>query len=364
MRTDIFCKKLLIVITAVMTANVIVAQEKVSKRVTHDYPLTNAGELQLDSKYGDIKINGWDKNSISITVDITVTHKKLDNAQSLLERISPEFKSMADFVGIRTQIKDKNEGFFAKYLSKANPYDFDRSNVQINYTIYLPANAELDITNKFGDVILDAWSGKLKLEVQHGDIWINKNLNNVDVDLKYGKLKTKNINYGNIRLKNSGLVLTKSKDLRLNSSGSNINIEEITSLELYSSKDEIEIQGVETLSGSLEFTKMQLGSVGHGLDLVMKIADFKVSNINRANAKINISQESSEIALNIKDFSFNLEATLEEGLLRLPKSFINIETKMIDEGKRIREIKATYGKGREGTISITGEKGAIILKEQ
>jgi hypothetical protein len=54
---------------------------------------------------------------------------------------------------------------------------------------------------------------------------------------------------------------------------------------------------------------------------------------------------------------------LEEGLLRLPKTFENIETQMIDKGKKIRDIKATYGNSKEGSISITGEKGAILLKD-
>lgn len=360
---DIHCKKLLMILAMVMITSVIVAQEKVSKRVAQNYQLTNAGQLQIDTKYGDVKIIGWAKNNVSIIADITVTHKKLDNAQSLLGRIKPEFKSMTDFVGIRTQIEDKNEGFFAKYFNKANPFDFDRSNVQINYTIYLPVNAELDITNKFGDVIVDDWSGKLKIGAQHGDIWINKNLNSADIDLRYGKLKAKNINYGSIRLKNGSLDLIKLKDLRLTSSGSDIIIEEIASLELYSSKDEIVIDGVEDLSGSLEFTKMQLDKVEDGIDIEMKITDFKLSNIHSADAKINIHQESSEIVLNIQDFSFDFEATLEEGLLRLPKSFSNVETNMLDEGKRIREVKATYGKDRQGSITITGEKGVILLKE-
>ncbi len=363
MKMDILYKKLSMILAAAMISGIIMAQEKVSKRVTQNYQLTNAGELQIDTKYGNVKINGWEKNNISITVDITVTHKKLENAQSLLSRIKPEFKTMSNFVGIISRIEDKNEGFFAKYFSKANPFDFDRSNVQINYTIYLPMNAELDITNKFGDVVLDDWSGKLKVDAQHGDIWISKNLNNADIDLKYGKLKAKNINYGSIRLKNGSIGLTKSTDLRLTSSGSDINIKEIASLELYSSKDEINIEEVGNVSGSLEFTKMQLDNLDDGMDLVMKISDFKLSNIHSADAKINIHQESSEIVLSIQDFSFNFEATLEEGLLRIPKSFDNVETNMLDQGKRIREVKATYGKDKLGSISITGEKGVILLKE-
>lgn len=347
----------------VLMAHLTMAQEKVSKTISETFEMSNAGELQVENKYGNITIHGWAKNTISITVDVITTHKKRENAQHLLDRIEPKFKTMTDFVAISSEIVEKNKGFLAEYFNKANPFDFDRSNVQINYSIYLPANAVVDINNKFGDVILEDWTGKLKMDVQHGDVWINKNLKVADIDLKYGKLKANNINFGSIHLKNGGLSLAKSKDLRLTSSGSTIDLEEISSLEIYSSKDEITIGEVETIQGELEFSNVELANVDDKIDLTMNIAEFKVLTIHSADAKINIQQQSSEIVLNVQDFSFRFSATLEEGLLRIPKTFENIETNMLDQGKRIREVKASYGKDKQGSISITGEKGVVLLKE-
>ncbi|RAJ15870.1 hypothetical protein [Arenibacter echinorum] len=360
---DTPCKNSLLCIALVLMANLMMGQEKVSKTISETFEMTNAGELQVDNKYGNIAIHGWSKNNIAITVDIVTSHKKRENAQNLLDRIEPRIKTMSDFVAITSEISEKNKGFLAEYFNKANPFDFDRSNVQINYSIYLPANAVVDITNKFGDVILEDWTGKLKMDVQHGDIWINKNLKNADIALKYGKLKAKNINFGSINLKNGSLSLGKSKDLRLTSSGSTIDLEEISSLEIYSSKDEITIDEVESVHGELEFSNVTLANVDDEINLVMKIAEFKVLTIHSTDAKINIHQQSSEIVLNVQDFSFRFNATLEEGLLRLPKTFENVETQMIDKGKRIRDIKATYGNSKQGSISITGEKGVILLKD-
>ncbi len=356
-------KNLLITMVAVFFSLALSAQEKVSKKISKTYDMTSAGELYLDNKYGDVTIQGWKKNSIVISVEIKVSHKKKESAEDLLNRISPTIKVLDNFISVSSDIAEKSTGFFAKYFNKANPFDFDRSNVQINYTVNLPANAELEILNKFGDVIIEDYTGKLKLDAQHGDVWINENLNNADINLKYGKLRAESINYGSIRLKNGSLNLEKSKDLRLNSSGSNIDIEEITSLEIYSSKDEITIDEVESINGSLEFTNMQVNNLDDEINLSMKIADFKVDTIHSSDASIIIYQESSEISLNIEGFSFNFDATLEEGLVRLPKSFKNVNTKMLDKGKRVREITAKYGKDTPGKISITGEKGVILLKD-
>lgn len=221
----------------------------------------------------------------------------------------------------------------------------------------------MDITSKFGDIIIEDWQGKLKAKIEHGDVWINENLNNVDIAVKYGKLRAKDINYGNIRLKNGSIDMEESKDLRLNSSGSNITIEKVSLLEMYSSKDHITIGEIGRIRGDIRFTTIYLNEVKESVNLTLKITDFKVSKIHNPDVIIDLNQESAEIDLNILNFAFSFNATLEEGLLRLPKSFKNIDTKIIDKGRRIREINASYGKNPTGKISINGKKGVILLKE-
>lgn len=341
----------------------LLGQEKVSKKVERTYTMTNGGELYVDNKYGDITVTGWEKNSLAVTIQISVTHKKKENAKKMLDRINPQIKDAGDFVGITSEIQEKSTNIFSRYFNKANPFDFDKGNVRIDYTIHLPFGAEMDITNKFGDVIIEDWTGKLNGDVQHGDIWINENLNNADISVKYGKLRAKSINYGNIRLKNASLDMDSSRDLRLNSSGGTIKIEKVSLLELFSSKDDITIQKVRKINGDLRFTRMYLNTIEESADLTLKVTDLKVAKIYNPDVVVDLRQESSEINLNISNFEFKFNATLEQGLLRIPKSFKNVDTKMLDKGKRIREIKASYGKNPSGEISITGKKGAIQLKE-
>lgn len=360
---DTLCKKGLLLALAIFVSHAITAQVKVSKQVTETYSMTNAGELHLENKYGNINLFGWDKDEVSVVIDIVVNHKKGDNAQDLLNRIRPVLKDGDDYVSIKYEIAEKSSGFFTNLFDKANPFDFDRSNVQIDYTIYLPAQAEIDATNKFGDLLIEDWTGKLKANVEHGDIWVNEDLAKADIEIAYGKLRTKSINYGSIGLKNGALDMETVKNLRLNSSGSDINIDNVTSLEIYSNKDEIEIETIGTIYGDLKYTNIILSRLDKDIDLTMKITDFRVSQILNPEAAIAISQESSEIVLDVTNFPLHFDATLEQGLVRLPKSFENVASKMLDKGKHIREISATYGKNPQGKVSISGKKGVVLLKE-
>ena len=363
MNMDTLCKKILWLALVVVISTSVTAQEKVSKKITKTYPMTNAGELQLENKYGHVNLNGWDKDEVSLEVVITVNHRKKENADELLQRINPTFRDSDDFVAIGYEISEKSDNWFTNFFEKANPFDYDRSNIQINYTINLPRKAELKVTNTFGDVILEGWAGKLKALVEHGDIWINEDLNKADITMRYGKLRAKNISYGSLDLRNGSLDMENATSLRINSSGTDIELSAINSLELYSNKDEINLEEVGSIYGTLKFTTVQLNRLKTSVDMNMKIADFRVSGILDPKADIAIEQESSEVSLNITDFSHRFDATLEQGLVRMPKSYKDIDSKMLDNGKKLREIKASYGKGLQGNISVTGKKGLVLLKE-
>lgn len=357
------CYKKVVLLALMALSFSMYSQETLTKKIEKTMEMTNAGELSLNNKYGSISVNGWEHNSIEITINIKVTNKKKDNAKNLLDRINTEIKTAGDYISITSEFSDKNTSIFSRYFNKVNPFDFDKSNVEINYTINLPINVEIDVTNKFGDVILENWTGKLKANVQHGDLWINDAITNANIDMKFGKLRTKSITYGSVSLKNGNIDIEESKDLLLKTSGSTIVIDKVSDLELVSSKDEITIEHVGKIHGDLMFSKAQINNIDSDINLTMKVAELKVSKIIQPDAVVNIEQESSEINLNISGLAFKFDATLEEGLLRLPKTFYNINTTVLDKGKRVREITATYGTLNLGVFTFTGKKGIITLKE-
>lgn len=359
----IFYKQLLLLLVIVGNFQHGLAQETLTKKTDKTLSFTNEGELYVDNKYGDILINGWERDSISIVLDIKVSHKKLDQAQSLIDRIEPSIKMVGNATYITSEIIKKNGSMISKYFNKANPIELNKSNVQIDYTIYLPSKASIDIKNKFGDVIIDDYNGKLNVTLEHGDIWINNDLNNVSVNIKFGKLKARGISYANLIVKNGEIDLKSSNNLSVNSSGSNIELGVIDFLDLTSNKDEIEIVSVNDLRGDYKFSTIHIGNVKDAIDVKMKVTDFEVAQIATPEAFVYINQESSDITMNINGLAFKFRAYLKEGVLRIPKTFENIKSEMIDKSEKLREINATYGKNPLGKISITGEKGTIMFRD-
>ncbi|WP_298995111.1 hypothetical protein ACOKFD_15325 [Flagellimonas sp. S174] len=339
------------------------AQERVSKTVERSFELSNAGELQIENKYGNIDVTGWEQDKVAIKVSIRVNHRKKDNAQSLLSRINPEFKSGSNYVGVVSKIRKKNTGWFADFFNKTNPVDFDRSHVQIDYEVFMPSKAELRVTNRFGDVIIEGWSGPLNALVEHGDLWVTENLNKADVILKFGKVRTQDLEYASLYLKNGELEMENSNSLRLNSSGTDMDITSVKTLEIYSNKDDIAIAEIGSVYGTLKFSTLNIQRLMKEVNLDTKIADFRITQFIEPQSEISFEQESSEITLNVSGFSHRFRATLEQGVVRLPKSFENVNSKVLDKGRRLREIEATYGEDNAGLISINGIKGIVTIND-
>lgn len=357
-----YCKNIILVLG--IASNLLVfSQETFTRKIEKSFDLDNTGELYLENKYGNVTFNGWDKNKVEITVDIKVTNKKKDKAKELFERVEVNFKTADNFVNVVSEISDKNSGFFAKYFNKVNPFEFDKSNVEIHFTVNLPVVAEIEVSNKFGDVFIQDWEGKLKANVEHGDLWVNNSITNANINMTFGKLRAKSMGYATINLKNGNINIEEIKDLTLETSGTNIEIDHVDNLDITSSKDEVAIGYVGSLNGDLRFSDIEINSIDKYIDATMKVVDFRVAKLIDTNANVTINQESSDISINVSGTSFKFDATLEQGVLRLPKSFYNINNNVINKGKRIRNIKASYGETNLGNFSFTGIKGIIALKE-
>lgn len=360
---SIYYKHLLFLVVTVTLGYNLSAQETVSKTIDKTLLVEYNSEFNIENKYGDIIINGWEQNTIQVKMDVKVNNKKEENATDLLNRIEPHITVIGNIVSLKTEILPKKGNSFSRYFNKANPIDSDKGNVEVNYIIYVPKTIAINITNKYGDIIIEDFSEKVTANLQHGDMWVSQNINSLKVDVKFGKLKAKDVLFADFTLKNAKLDLKSSEDLKLNSSGSTIKVEQIGSLEMVSSKDDIKIDTIGEIKGESKFSTIIIDNINNYIDLKLKVTDFNVLKINKLAAIIRLEQESSDIDIDITGLSFNFKAYLREGVLRIPKSFENINSEMIDKSERLREISATYGEQLTGKLLIIGEKGTIFLRD-
>ena len=356
----LFYKNMMNALLVLMSCAVF-GQNKVSKEIKETVLLSNNGQLYLENKYGDVFIDGWDKESIEIIVEIEARGKNLDKAKQLLNRINPEIKTSGNVVMVKSHISEREQGFFNRYIKKVDAFNSEKTNTNINYRIYLPRRAEIEIINKYGDVIITNWSSTLKANVEHGDLRLTESISNANIAIKYGQLKASNLD-ASINAKGATLTITNSKRMKLDSNGSEIRFDNIENLELYSNKDNIDIETLDYVFGDVKYSRVAMNTLNDRANLELHLAELRILKCGES-PTIDINQNTSEVYINISESNFDFGAKLEQGVLRIPKNMKNISSKVIDEKNKIRNVKANYGNTGLGTIDVVGYKGIIILKE-
>lgn len=351
------------VLSILLFCHLAYGQKASTKQWEKSFTVPKSQRLFLENQHGDILVRGWERDEALIKVSISIDSKNGSRPRTLLDQVEIKEEQIPEGVKIISSVQEVKKGFWDKYISSGNRNAMDIIHLKIDYEVYVPKDLALDIQNRFGDLIVDGWNGELAAVIGHGDIWVNNHLEQAWFTLEYGTLKTKSLGQSIVKVANGEVDMDNVEALELHSEGSEIKLGQISRLIMTSDKDEVKMDKVGALKIKSKFSRMTVDTLSHTMAVSMKLSELKVKRVSDPELQISIDQESSDIHLNVSGVSFGFKAILTEGLLRIPKSFKNIQSEVLDEKKRIREVHAVYGTPHTGRMSIKGDKGIVILSE-
>lgn len=338
----------------------IYAQLEGQKTFTHVYSMEADGDLKLDNKYGHVQCYTWDKDSIQIEVEVSVQTKDEDDTRQLLESIVPSIEAQDHFILINTQFGEEDKGIIQKYLTDINIFAKTKTQVDVNYTIWLPQSVNLNISNRFGNIILEEHTGRNDIELEYGDLRFSKFTQKCNLNLKHGKLVGRSVQQADFNLKNYDVHLKKANDLQLKSSGSEVEIDEIESLKLTSTRDELTVEELGSIRGTAKFSDIEVELLEGDMNLEIENGDMEIEETNGFTI-IEINQKSSHIDINVRDNSFSLDADLEKSELSVPNTVSNVSKVVFDEKDEHRQITLDYGSDPGRKIILKGKRGSFTF---
>ena len=165
--------------------------------------------LNIDNRFGHIKITTWDKNEIKVDIHLETSSTDKEFTEKSFERMDVE------------ESKDGNNINLKTILNKGGEKNTGCSNcsntIVVDYDIHIPANNALKIYNSFGDVTIPDYTGPVSLTVKYGELIAGKlsrpekiavdfgkadlkSLGNIDLEFKYSKVTIGSLT-GNCKLK-------------------------------------------------------------------------------------------------------------------------------------------------------------------
>jgi hypothetical protein len=204
------------------------------KRKTYEksYTISNSDKINISNQFGFVNVSTWDKNEIKVTVEIIAGANSESRANTILENIEITDKKNSEGVFFKTKIGSE------KMWQRGNNYNSSQT-MKINYTVFLPKNSPLHLTNEFGPITLPDYVGDLDVVSKFGSLSTGKlqkvndlvvefgsaaieSIANADAVFKFSRITINNV-VGNTSFK---FEFCKGSKVLLNNNATNVTIDD------------------------------------------------------------------------------------------------------------------------------------------
>ena len=359
--------KLYLVFLALMYSQSIQAQEtKLSKSIDRNFDVTERMNLEISNKYGNVIIETWPKNEVSVKIEILAYGKDDNAAERLMDRVEFDFKHSDDFLEIES-VFDRKKSFFKDLINSIGDYSaslMSKHKLQVNYELQIPENAaSITITNRFGDVHLSSLDARLNLTIAHGDVKLNNMQDYSRLNLNYGKARIKDAGELNIALKGAELELDNIYKLDLKSSSSKVKIGAVTHADLESTNDEIEITEVRDITGEVNFSNVKIQYLVESCRLPQNYGELEIENIDPNFKSIRLNGKSTDYKLDfMKNSSFQVSIYARDDKLMFEDAPGKLEKRYMDEKTKFVQLNGyVNSESTEQKLNINAQNGEVNI---
>lgn len=223
-----------------------IEKERIVKK---SYKVDADTELKIRNSFGKVDVESYNGDEVFIEVRIWAKGSSESKLDRFINSVEIDFDQSSDEIEVSTS-NISNNGNVTKF--------------KVDYTIKMPSDNYLNISNSFGNVKIGNHKGVVKLDVSHGNIDALdiKNKNN-EIELQFGNANINKYGSGEIELQHSNLDLNSTLDLRLDSEFSNTTIKEVVrSVNAEVSHGSLKIAAInakfENIKIEAEFSKINL----------------------------------------------------------------------------------------------------------
>jgi ribosomal protein L18 len=329
------------------TSTVVSQQIKDTRKETRIYEYTPGITVQISNKYGTVQVQTWNQDSIKLEVTRTITHASQEEIDKLKNNITINYTSTQSLLNAETQFESTGNKWLQNIKEATNMANAE-SHSRIDYLLTVPAKTNINITNKYGDIILPSLNGRIMVNLSNGNFQAQTLNGWTDLTLAFGSAIIDHLNKGIIKTNFTNLSLTGSHNLLLESRSSDISIEEAGTLELNSRRDQLKIGKASIVKGTTYFSHFSCQQVIDKCNLNLTYGELSSLGINAGVTACVIIANTCNLNLQMNQpraYTMLLKQT--KGERNLP-----ITLKETDNETAIQDIRKFYFKTKAGGTEL------------
>jgi len=338
-----------------------------TKSYSKTFDVNATDKFIVTNRYGKIDIQTWTESKVQVDVLVTANARSKEAGDEMLERIKIIFDQGGDYTSAITEIGEKSS--WGSWWSGSSNDDF-----KIEYTVKMPAEHSLDLSNKYGHSYIADFKGNGKFTVKYGDLNAHNvggevslflgygngtilNCGDVDAEIKYSKLRMEDVGHVKIDTKYSKLTFNTIQNLRAYSGYDNFTIGSVANLDYEGKYSDLNIESANHLKVASKYTNLDIGKCDNGGDISLNYGGIKIEELGANFEKFYVNGNYSGIKIGIhQDASYTFEASARYAGINHPGG-LNVK-RDIQSGQN-KEISGSKGSNPKGFIKLTSNYGGI-----
>jgi cytoskeletal protein CcmA (bactofilin family) len=345
MKTMFKITTLLILVIVIGSGKPGLAIEK-TKRFSEKWPAASIETLKVINKFGEVKFVNEGGSDITVEVKVTVESPNERKADEMLDRINVTFSKSGTTAKAETEMSS-NYNFNGKF--------------SIDYVVNIPSDKNLDVSNKYGNVVVNRLTGNGDFDVQYGNISAVSLTGKITVlNLAYGKGNinetgdlTTDISYSNITIGSTG-------NLKLNSKYSGIDLDKAAAINTDSRYDKFNFGEIISLTADTKYTQIKIGKLTKSLLINSGYGGVRVDKIAPDFESINVTNSYGQVALGLSNLNYMVDAECSYCGISYPQE--KFKGNRMKENTSIR-IQGNIGTAEGGKVMVKSRYGEIKLGE-
>jgi hypothetical protein len=355
----LFYKSSILLLQAFFLLSFNLSAEEVSKEIHKEFKAEKGTNLGISNKYGDVVVESWANNQIVIDVKITVELPDKAKAEKLLSYIDVEFTEGENSVDAKTVIDDS---------FSFSGWGGDSRKFSIDYTVKMPAEANLNLDNKYGDSEIGELSGLVNLTEKYGNLNVIKLTRGNEkplstVNISYGKASIDECNWLDITARYCNMFeIQNGKAILVDTRYSKFEIANISSVVMDAKYDNIKIENINNLVATSGYTTFSIDKLTKKLNVQAKYGQITTEEIPAGFESIDIQADYCGVKLGIDESAtYHLDASARYGDIKFDEDNFKIEQRIYENSSK--EVTGVSGSNTnpESKVTIRISYGSVSL---
>lgn len=185
--------------------------------------------------------------------------------------------------------------------------------IKIDYFIKLPVSNNVQLSNDYGNIIIDKLEGRADLDLDYGNLHIGELSNaenNINMDYA-GKSSVDYMNNGTVNVDYSTLHIEKSGNVNLNADYSHLSYGTVENLDFNCDYGTLKIGTSGDISGSSDYMHSTIGSLNGSGRFNTDYGSLKIGNLESKFGTIEVESKYAHVSFGVSsNVAFNFNADL------------------------------------------------------